>query len=101
MRRIVRENGLTLVLLGLFLFSIGGQSLAGWRLYSQEQREHGQAPTGYVSYLGTGAFVESVFENWESEFLQMGMYVVLTAFLSQRGSSESKPVAAPYAETGT
>jgi hypothetical protein len=42
--------------------------------------------------LRTGDFVEATFENWESEFLQMGMYVVLTAFLFQKGSSESKPI---------
>ena len=45
-----------------------------------------------LQYLATGDFVEATFENWESEFLQMGMYVVLTAFLYQKGSSESKPL---------
>jgi hypothetical protein len=45
---------------------------------------------GFGQYLGTGAFGEAVFENWESEFLQMGLYVILTVFLFQRGSSESK-----------
>jgi hypothetical protein len=43
-------------------------------------------------YLGTGSFLEATFENWESEFLQMGMYVILTVFLFQKGSSESKPM---------
>jgi hypothetical protein len=46
--------------------------------------------TGMAGYLISGDFIEATFENWESEFLQMGMYVVLTAFLFQRGSSESK-----------
>ena len=45
-----------------------------------------------LQYLGTGAFLEATFENWESEFLQMGMYVILTVFLFQKGSSESKPM---------
>jgi hypothetical protein len=67
-----------------------GHSLAGWREYDDDQREHGQAAVGYGGYLTSGAFVESVFENWESEFLQMGVYVVLTAFLFQKGSAESK-----------
>jgi hypothetical protein len=48
-----------------------------------------------LTYLTTGDFVEATFENWESEFLQMGMYVVLTAFLYQKGSSESKPMNEP------
>ena len=44
----------------------------------------------YVDYIRSAAFVESVFENWESEFLQMAVYVWLTSFLYQRGSAESK-----------
>jgi hypothetical protein len=52
-----------------------------------------------AQYLTTGDFVEATFENWESEFLQMGMYIVLTAFLFQKGSSESKPVAEPHRHT--
>ena len=90
MRDFFRNNGLTITLMALFAFSIVGHSLAGWREYDDDQREHGQAAVGYSGYLTTGAFVESVFENWESEFLQMGVYVVLTAFLFQKGSAESK-----------
>lgn len=41
-----------------------------------------------VAYLGSGALLSSLFENWESEFLQMSTYVVLTAYLMQRGSPE-------------
>lgn len=53
-----------------------------------------------LQFMATGEFVEATFENWESEFLQMAMYVVLTVFLFQKGSSESKPVgtAAPQDE---
>jgi hypothetical protein len=54
--------------------------------------EHHQAAVSFWHYLSSGAFIESVFENWESEFLQMGSYVVLTAYFIQRGSAESKPV---------
>jgi hypothetical protein len=62
------------------------------RAPSANQLEHHQAAVSLWSYLHTGDFVEATFENWESEFLQMGMYVVLTAYLFQRGSSESKPL---------
>ncbi|MER6758288.1 DUF6766 family protein [Micromonospora echinofusca] len=62
--------------------------------------EFGAAPTSWAAYLGSGHFMESVFENWESEFLQMGGYVLLTAYLVQRGSAESKPVTAEHAHTG-
>jgi hypothetical protein len=52
--------------------------------------EHGQAQQGLLAYLVSGAFLSSLFENWESEFLQMGLYVLLTVWLRQKGSSESK-----------
>ncbi len=74
--------------------------MTGNREYNEDQREHGEQPAGYVEYLLTGHFKESVFENWESEFLQMGGFVVLTVFLRQKGSPESKPVERPHAETG-
>jgi Domain of unknown function (DUF6766) len=89
-RRILRENGLSIVMFSLFLFSVVGQSVTGFHEYNEDRKEHGQAELGYVQYLGSGHFVEAIFENWESEFLQMGSYVLLTAFLYQKGSPESK-----------
>lgn len=65
--------------------------VSGWHVYNEEQVSHHSTEIGLLQYLRTGDFVEATFENWESEFLQMGMYVVLTAFLYQKGSSESKP----------
>ena len=82
---------LSIVLFGLFAVFLVGQSLTGWRTYNSDQQEHGEQAVGYGSYLTTGHFVEATFENWESEFLQMGAYVVLTVWLVQKGSSESKP----------
>lgn len=97
MRRRLRENGLALVLFGIFAVVLVGQSLAGWGDYNAEEQDHGQPPVGYARYLTTGHFVEAVFENWESEFLQMGAYVVLTALLVQKGSPESKGLGGPEA----
>jgi hypothetical protein len=90
MRRILYENGLSLAMLGLFVLCVVGQSAAGHGKYNAERQEHGQSPLGYSEYLGTGHFLEALAENWESEFLQMGAYVLLTAFLRQKGSPESK-----------
>lgn len=90
MPRVVRDNALSLAMLILFIGPLLGQSGTGHRVYNQDQQAHGEPEVSYLGYLGTGHFVESVFENWESEFLQMAMYVVLTAVLIQRGSSESK-----------
>jgi hypothetical protein len=86
----LRNNGLSIAWTVLFLGFLGGQALAGHRVYNDEQRQHGEQPVAFGSYLGTGHFGEAVFENWESEFLQMGMFVILTAFLFQKGAAESK-----------
>jgi hypothetical protein len=92
MRRFFRENGLSIALFALFLFSLAGQSLAGHRAFNEHLVEHGAGTIGYPAYLRSGHFVESVFENWESEFLQMAAFVLMTIFLRQKGSSESKPL---------
>jgi hypothetical protein len=86
-----REHGLTFVLMGLFVVTLFGQIYTGWKDYNEEQRQHDGAPIGLGGYLGTGHFGEATFENWESEFLQMSAYVLLTVFLFQKGSAESKP----------
>ena len=91
MKRFLRNNGLSLVLLVLFFFSfMVGQTLTGHQEYNNEQEEHGQQEIGLMEYLGTGHFLEATMENWESEFLQMFFFVILTVFLYQKGSAESK-----------
>jgi hypothetical protein len=86
----LRENGLSIVTFALFLLFLVGQSVTGWMSHNEERTEHGQAALSYVAFLASGEFGESVFENWESEFLQMGAFVLLTVFLHQKGSAESK-----------
>jgi hypothetical protein len=95
--RFLFENGLVLVATALFLLSFAGQVVSGRAAYNEDQRDHGQPTVGYAEYFRTGAFVEATAENWESEFLQMGLFVLLTAFLYQRGSSESKKFDEPEA----
>lgn len=96
LRTVWRNNGLLLACFGLFLVFFAGMVVSGAATYNQEQQEHGSPEQiSVLQYLRTGDFIEATFENWESEFLQMGMYVVLTAFLYQKGSSESKPIDRP------
>jgi hypothetical protein len=95
MRRLLRENGLSIVLVVAFLAFWIGQSIAGHREYNDEQQEHGQPETTYSEYLGSAHFWEATTENWESEFFQIFFYVVLTAFLFQKGSAESKKLDEP------
>ena len=101
MRRVLRDNALSIAMLGLFLVFLVAQSVTGYRANNHENREHGQPQESYAEYLTSGAFVEATFENWESEFLAVAALAVLGIFLRQRGSPESKPVAAPHAQTGT
>jgi hypothetical protein len=93
MRRFLRDNALSLTMLGCFLVFWAAQSLSGWHAVNADDREHHRPPQSYRGYLTSGHFVEATAENWESEFLQMSGYVFLTAFLRQRGSPESKPLA--------
>jgi hypothetical protein len=92
MRRFIREHSLSSVALAAFLVIwLGGQAWAGHRTFNEEQRAHGEAGVSFGEYLTRADFGEATFENWESEFLQMGVYVLLTAWLVQKGSAESKP----------
>ena len=74
----------------IFVVFLIAQSLTGWRAAVADAIEHGGSSFGYWHYLTTGQFAEATFENWESEFLQMGAFVLLTIFLLQKGSGESK-----------
>jgi hypothetical protein len=95
MRRLFRENGLSIVLVSAFLAFWIGQSVAGHREYNDEQRQHGEPESAYGAYLRSAHFWEASTENWESEFLQIFSYVFLTAFLFQKGSAESKKLEGP------
>ena len=66
MRRLLRDNGLSIAKFGLFFVFVSAQSVMGLLDYNSTQEEHGQPPVGYVQYLGSGDFVEAIFANWES-----------------------------------
>jgi hypothetical protein len=89
-RSFIYRNGLSIVLVLLFVISIIGQILTGWREHNEERKDLSAEPRSLTGYLRSGHFIQSTFENWESEFLQMAIYVLLTIFLRQQGSSESK-----------
>jgi hypothetical protein len=92
MRRFIRNNSLSLVTFGLFLVFWVAQSLTGWVDANHDHQDHQRPTESYARYLRSGHFVEATFENWASEFLQMGFYVLLTVYLRQKGSPESKPL---------
>lgn len=88
--RILRDNGLSLTLAAAFLALLAAQTLVGRHEFNEERAEHGEAPLTAGEYLRSGHFISATAENWESEFLQMAAYVMLTVVLFQKGSSESK-----------
>lgn len=90
MKTFLRNNGLSLAFLSLFIFSIIGQTIFGFIEYNKEITDLGAKEISVSDYLYSGHFIQSTFENWESEFLQMALFVIMTIFLMQKGSSESK-----------
>jgi hypothetical protein len=90
LKTILWENSLSITLFALFLIFLGGQAITGHQHNNEELLSHGKQAISLPAYIASGDFVESVFENWESEFLQMGALVVLTIFLRQKGSADSK-----------
>lgn len=90
MKSFLRNNGLSLLLTFITLLTLGGQILVGWFNFNNELQDFGQSAIPLSHYLTSGHCIEAIFENWESEFLQMGLYVLLTVSLYQKGSSESK-----------
>jgi hypothetical protein len=99
-RTAIYSNSLLIVMALIFLGSWFAQSVTGWTEFNQEQREHGDPTASWVGYLGSSNFWESTLQNWQSELLAVGSFVVFTIYLRQRGSPESKPVGASHEATG-
>ncbi|WP_345752477.1 DUF6766 family protein [Microbacterium rhizophilus] len=90
MRRAFRDNGLTLLFLGLFVVTVVLQALAGHAYNNEELASHGRAPIALAEFLTSSEFLVDLAENWQSEFLQFFVFILATVWLVQRGSPESK-----------
>lgn len=86
----IYNNGLIIAFLLLAVLAVGGQTVTGWNQYNEFLTEHKKEQATLFAYLSTGHFLQATFENWESEFFQMALFVWFTVFLRQKGSSESK-----------
>jgi hypothetical protein len=82
-------------MISFMLIFWAGQAYTGWKEYNNERSDYGKPGIEFKAYLSSGHFLQATFENWESEFLQMALYVVLTVSLRQKGSSESKKLYEP------
>jgi hypothetical protein len=90
MRRFLKENSLSIVFLLLFLAALTGQAIAGHAAFNDEQVAHGSPEISLSRYVVSSSFAVDVMENWQSEYLQFTLMMLLTVWLLQRGSPESK-----------
>jgi hypothetical protein len=90
MRRFVRENSLSLVFLAFFVLAVAGQAIAGWNEFNNDATAHSEATISLGRYLTSSSFGNALLENWQSEYLQFTLYILLTVWFVQRGSPESK-----------
>ena len=101
LRTAVFSNSLLLVMGSIWIASWLAQSVTGRIVYNAEQLDHQAATVSWPTYVTTSDFWNRTLQNWQSEFLAVGSMVILSVFLRQRGSPESKPVGAPHADTAT
>ena len=90
MRKLIRDNGLSLAFLTIFVLALIGQSIAGLAYTNEQLQQHQQPSLEYVDYITSSDFLVDVAENWQSEFLQFFLFILATVWLVQRGSPESK-----------
>jgi hypothetical protein len=98
-RRTVFSNSLCLVMGGIFLMSWLAQSITGVVAYNEHRLSQLQAPISWLRYLGNAEFWNRTLQNWQSELLAVASMVILSVYLRQRGSPESKPVGTPHVKT--
>ena len=84
MKTFFRNNGLSIVFFLFFLISLVAQAITGIKVYNEEQLELGGKQLTMSEYIVSPDFIEATFENWESEFLQMALFVFLSMFLFQK-----------------
>jgi hypothetical protein len=99
-RRWLYSNSLLLVMGFIFVCSWFAQSVTGWTEHNADQVEHSDVSISWLEYVGSSSFWFDTLQNWQSEFLAVGSMAVLSIYLRQRGSPESKPVGAPHTATG-
>jgi hypothetical protein len=92
-----RSLGLTMGV--IFLLSWLAQSIAGQSAYNAEQLSQLTDPLTWLQYIGSADFWDRTLQNWQSELLAVGSMAVLSVYLRQRGSPESKPVGTPHDTT--
>ncbi|WP_371811061.1 DUF6766 family protein [Frigoribacterium sp. CFBP 13707] len=94
------SHSLGLVMGAIFVASWAAQAVTGHVAHDEQQLLDLEAPTGLAGYVSSADFWNRTLQNWQSEFLAVGSMVVLSIYLRERGSAESKPVGAAHGDTG-
>jgi hypothetical protein len=84
-----RNYGLSITLVLLFLFAWALQTWTGWVEFVSEQTQHGETAEAFGDNGYIWRWAQATFENWQSEFLQVFVFIVLTTFLVHKKSHES------------
>ncbi|MGI8330511.1 DUF6766 family protein [Actinomadura scrupuli] len=90
MKAFLRDNALTLFFLLILVLALVGQAVSGLLVYNDRQLTSGGPEVSLAHYVTSSQFATDVAENWQSEFLQFFLYILVTVWLVQRGSPESK-----------
>lgn len=94
------ENSLLVSMTVLFFLSWFAMAVTERNVYNDQQHFFKQPAVDLGNFIGTSYFWNKTLQNWQSEFLAVGVFAVATVYLRQRGSTESKPVGAPHSSTG-
>ncbi len=99
--RALYTNSLTIALFSLFLISFLLHAIGGSHAYNEQAAWHHQHSLSTWQFMHTSEFWFQSFQNWQSEFLSVGVLIIFSIFLRQRYSAESKPVSSPNSQTGS
>lgn len=100
LRGLVFSRSLGLVMGAFFALSWAAQSVAGWAAYNSDRLARYEDAVSWGGYAASPDMWNRTSQNWQSEFLAVVSMIVLSIYLRQRGSPESKPVGAPHGATG-
>ena len=101
LRTVVYSNSLLFVMGSIWVATWLAQAISGHVSYNAEQLDHHEPTVSFLGYISTADFWNRTLQNWQSEFLAVGSMAILSVYLRQRGSPESKPVGAPHDETAS
>ena len=100
LRTTIYSNSLVGVMTSIWLLSWFAQSITGRVNFNSDRLDHQALPVSWATYVTTSDFWNRTLQNWQSEFLAVGSMAILSVYLRQRGSPESKPVGSPHSATG-